>query len=119
VALMTEPVLADAAFERLRRIGGATLLRQMIELFLEYGPDRTDALVDGVMAGDAAQVERAAHTLKSTAGNLGAVRLQHAAQAVETAAAQGEVAGELTERLLAEYEESTTALRRVLEELGT
>lgn len=115
---MHAPILNDSAIDRLTRIGGDDLVRQMIELFLEHGPGRMAALIDGYEAGDAARVERAAHTLKSTAGNLGAGRLQATAETVEALAAEGSIDGELVARLQREYEESVAALRQKLRELS-
>jgi HPt (histidine-containing phosphotransfer) domain-containing protein len=117
---MTEPpVLEPAAVERLLRLGGADLVRQMIELYLRHGPERIAALAAGVAAGDAGQVERAAHTLKSTAGNLGAHRLQHTADALEAMAADGVVDEQMAARLSVEYDDSAAALRQLLEEYGS
>lgn len=115
---MHAPILNDSAIDRLARLGGDDLVRQMIELFLEHGPGRMAALVDGSGAGDAVRVERAAHTLKSTAGNLGAGRLQATAETVEALAADGSIDGELVARLQREYDESVVALRHRLGELN-
>lgn len=113
------PVLEPAAIDRLLRLGGADLVRRLVELYLEQGPDRLQALADGVAQSDAALVERAAHTLKSTAGNVGATRLQQSAQAAEALAGEGVIDGGLAERIRSEFEESAAALRRALGELAT
>lgn len=110
------PVLDPAALDRLRRIGGGTLLAQMVELYLANGPDRVRTLQDGAATGDVERVERAAHTMKSSAGNLGAIRLQRTAEALESSAGAGTVDAQLVARLVREYEESAAALREVLEE---
>jgi HPt (histidine-containing phosphotransfer) domain-containing protein len=116
---MSDETLDRSALLRLERLGGAKLLRQMIGLYLEHGPGRVQAIADGVADRDAAAIERAAHTLKSSAGNLGALRLQHAAEALEAVAASGMVDEQLAQRVQAEYAESEAALRNTLEELGT
>ncbi|MBR9990172.1 MAG: Hpt domain-containing protein [Gemmatimonadetes bacterium] len=87
----------------------------MAELYLEHGPLRIRALREGAAAGDADQIERAAHTLKSSAGNLGAVRLQRLAEGLEAAAAAGVIDRDAIERTVHEYEESAAALRSMLE----
>jgi HPt (histidine-containing phosphotransfer) domain-containing protein len=117
VAVTGDPGIEQAALDRLVRLGGSKLLRQMIELYLTHGPERLRTVEEGVSAGDAAMIERAAHTLKSSAGNLGAVRLQHTADALEALAAQGVVDVHVAERLRAEFEESAVLLRQALEEL--
>lgn len=113
---MTVETLDIAALDRLRRLGGENLLRQMIELYLTNGPDRIRSLTEGAAARDAAQVERAAHTLKSSAGNLGAARLQTIAEAVESEAAAGRIDEVQVAQLVRDYEASVDALRRALEE---
>lgn len=110
------PVLDEAALERLRRIGGADLVRRMIELYLTNVAERIGMVMKGAAEGDASQVELAAHTMKSSAGNLGAVRLQHTAEALETIAASGAIDEQLVARLVREHEESAAALRRALED---
>jgi two-component system, sensor histidine kinase and response regulator len=114
-----QPVLEQTALDRLVRLGGATLLREMVELYLAHGPERLHALDEGVAAGDPARVERAAHMLRSSAGNLGAVRLQHTADALEALSARGLLDRQMVKRLRREYEESAALLRAALEELGS
>lgn len=109
--------LDPVAVERLRRIGGSTLARQMIELFLELGPGRIAELAGGVAAADAGRVERAAHSLKSTGANLGAVRVQELAAALEEQAGRGEIDAALAEGLVPAWEQSAVALRSILEDL--
>jgi HPt (histidine-containing phosphotransfer) domain-containing protein len=116
VAVTEDPVLDPAAQERLRRLGGPRLLRQMAGLYLEHGPDRVRALREGAASDDAGQVERSAHTLKSSAGNLGALRVQRAAEVLEASAVAGVVDDAAVERLVDEYDRSAAALRSMLED---
>jgi HPt (histidine-containing phosphotransfer) domain-containing protein len=83
-------VLDEAALERLKSLGGTELLAQMIDLFLEHGAERMQAALAGERGGDRGAIELAAHSLKSTAGNLGAQALQRSAEAVELGAARAE-----------------------------
>lgn len=87
----TTRVLDPAALERLMRIGGQEFLVEMIELFLEHAPQRLAAARAAFDAGDITAVYRAAHSLKSTAGNLGARALQSVAERAEARAAAEEV----------------------------
>jgi HPt (histidine-containing phosphotransfer) domain-containing protein len=115
---MSEPPTLDpAALARLKQLGGLDLARKMLELYLSLAPDRQRAAVQALQAADANGVERAAHTLKSAAGNVGAVRLQRTAGELESLAAAGSVDQTLGERMVQEYEASIEALRHVLEEL--
>ncbi|HSJ31313.1 MAG TPA: Hpt domain-containing protein [Longimicrobiales bacterium] len=114
---MTEPPVVDpAAVERLRRLGGANLVRQMLELYLAQGPQRIRSLLDGAATEEADRVERSAHTMKSSAGNVGALRLQLTAEGLEAAAGAGIIDHVMVERLVRQYEESAAVLRGVLEE---
>jgi len=99
-------VLDPAAVERLRRLGGDEFLVEMIDLFLDNGPKRMAAVRDGLAAGEARAVQRAAHSLKSTAGNLGGRAVQQTAQEIETLAAEGDVAplGELVAELATRFD---------------
>lgn len=114
--MTSEPPLRLEAIERLRRMGGAQLVRRLIEMFLANGPDRIRILLEAVAAGDAAGVERSAHTMKSSAGNVGAVRLQEAAEQLESAASAGRIDRAVVTRLVREHEASVAALRTLLEE---
>jgi HPt (histidine-containing phosphotransfer) domain-containing protein len=70
------PASDSSALDRLRRFGGGKLLGEMIALFLMAAPERVGAARAGYGRGDATEVERALHSLKSSAGQLGALRLQ-------------------------------------------
>jgi two-component system sensor histidine kinase/response regulator len=78
-----------AALEMLRRVGNGTLLGRMIDLFLETVPGRIASARTGAQAGDARAVEFAAHSIKSSAGQLGGTGLQRTAAAVERDAVGG------------------------------
>ena len=112
------PVLDRAAIARLDRLGGTDFVRQMVELYLQHGPERMRALEQGVRDGDAAQVERAAHSLKSSAGNFGAVRLELAALFLESRSFEGTADAAAAERVREEYAAAEIALRALLQELG-
>jgi HPt (histidine-containing phosphotransfer) domain-containing protein len=85
-------VLEQAALDRLLRIGGQGFLVEMITLFLEHAPARVAAAREGLAGGDLQVVYRSAHSLKSTAGNLGARALQAAAEQLESRAAAKDMA---------------------------
>jgi two-component system sensor histidine kinase/response regulator len=56
--------------------GEPEILSELIELFLDDVPRHLAALREAVQAGDARSVERIAHTLKGSCGNMGAVRME-------------------------------------------
>jgi HPt (histidine-containing phosphotransfer) domain-containing protein len=115
--MIDENILSRAALERLERLGGNDFLRQMIGLFLQHGPERIRELDEGLHINDAAQVERAAHSLKSSAGNLGVTRLQEAAQSLELLGAAGTIDVAAAELVRNEYTAGEAALRVLLQRM--
>lgn len=73
----------SSALHRLRQLGGDHFLAEMIDLFLEYVPQRIEAALEAERSGDYPAVARAGHALQSTAGNLGVISLQSLAVAIE------------------------------------
>lgn len=82
------PVLDLEAFRHLRDIGGdASVLEQRIlRVFVERTPAQLDGLEEALAQGDTPSIARIAHTLKSTAGSLGGLRMQAACATLEEAA---------------------------------
>jgi HPt (histidine-containing phosphotransfer) domain-containing protein len=106
--------LDPVAFERLQRLGGTKLLREMIDLFLAHAPGKVEAALQAGANGDVVGVNRAAHSLKSSAANLGAhVVRDHAAELERVAA--GEVAGDIP-RLLDALRDAFARARARLED---
>lgn len=109
------PVLDRGALARLVEWGGEGLRAKMIDLFLEHAPTRLAEIREGFGEGNAERVERGAHSLKSSAGNVGATQLQEICQEMEARASDGELAG--LDGLLPELEracsEALEALRAV------
>lgn len=83
----------DAALERLREWGGPSLMVQMLRLFIDSSEQRMGEIEEGFSAGDLTVVERGAHSLKSSAGNVGAVVVNDLAARIEEAALAGDDAG--------------------------
>jgi two-component system sensor histidine kinase/response regulator len=92
--------LDPVAFERLKRLGGVKLLREMIDLFLGHAPARVEAALAAGACGDVTGVNRAAHSLKSSAANLGARVVREHAEQLERVAA-GEISGDIPQLLTA------------------
>ena len=90
---MNDPQIIDAAAQaRLQEWGGAKLLTQMIRLFLENAPIRVEQTRKGVADGDVREAERGVHSLKSSAANVGAMRVSRVAAQMEELASRGELA---------------------------
>jgi HPt (histidine-containing phosphotransfer) domain-containing protein len=87
------PATDASALDRLRRFGGGKLLGEMIALFLVAAPERVGVARTGHERGDAPAVELALHSLKSSAGQLGAMRLQQLSERGERLAKVGMLDG--------------------------
>lgn len=81
-----------AAIARLRGFGGDNLVARMVEIFASTAPGRLDAAHHAASAGDCAGVRAALHSLKSSAGQLGATLLEQACQEGEAEAVRGNAA---------------------------
>ncbi len=85
---MGQPECIDGrALDRLRRQGGPVLVREIVKIFLEDAPIRLRDGRAGVAARKLDATRRAAHSLKSTAGALGAVELKSLSEQIEELAA--------------------------------
>jgi HPt (histidine-containing phosphotransfer) domain-containing protein len=112
-------VLDQAVLEELLSYaddGDPELLLDLIQMFLDDSPSKVAAVEQGLATGDFEKAERAAHSLKGSAGTLGARLVQDVCELlqVSTRRQQLETSRELAPRLAAEYELADAALRGVL-----
>jgi HPt (histidine-containing phosphotransfer) domain-containing protein len=84
-----QPVVDRRFLERLHRLGGSALVGQMLTLFREHAPQRVAAVREAVAAQDWPAAGRAAHTMVSTAGSVGALALMQRSRDLEEAVATG------------------------------
>jgi HPt (histidine-containing phosphotransfer) domain-containing protein len=108
-----ESGLEPETVERLRALGGDDLVERLIGLLLEQAPQHVAAVAEAARQGDAGAARQAAHTLRSTAGAVGATALLAAAEHVETlamAAAEPEALAAAAAALESEW----NGLRRAL-----
>lgn len=106
--------LDPAAMERLQRLGGDAFVGKMIELFMDYVGGKVVAARQAQVAGNLGGVQEAAHPIKSSAGNVGACRVQELAQQIEQLAKQGQ--GEALPALIGELETAFDAVKAELTE---
>jgi HPt (histidine-containing phosphotransfer) domain-containing protein len=116
-------VLDAVALTRLERIGGPMLARQMAELFLEHGPERIAHAQAAFDAASYQEVADVAHTLKSSAGNVGAQRLVEVTSALDDLirgndTVQSAAVRSLIAALRDEYDVAAAALRDALPEIA-
>jgi HPt (histidine-containing phosphotransfer) domain-containing protein len=110
---MTESQIIDLqALERLKEWGGDKLAGQMVRLFLKNTGSRMDQIRTGVSAGDLEEAERGAHSLKSSAANIGAELLRTVATRMESAALDSNIDHART--LMPELENAYTAAMKEL-----
>lgn len=111
---MTDPEVIDPqAIARLREWGGDKLVGQMIKLFLANSPARMQQIRTGVDGDDAKEAERGAHSLKSSAANLGGEEVRRIALEMESAAGRGDLAE--VKSLIPALEEAYGRARAALE----
>ncbi len=108
--IKTESVVVDWDMAKtLERLDGdATLLREVIEIFLNQAPKHLSALRLAVEQGTAETVESVAHSLKGELGYLGQMEISNKAQEIE---ALGRSHGiDRAASLLPQFEAEITAL---------
>ena len=107
----TDP-LDQSVLEGLRELGDSDLLTELVNLFVEEVPPHLEALRQVVESGDAPSVERIAHTLKGSCGNMGATRMASLCAKLQDAGASEDLSSssELLKRLEAEFERVRSVL---------
>jgi HPt (histidine-containing phosphotransfer) domain-containing protein len=117
--MANDPLIDEAAIERLRQWGGAELVRQMVRLYLENVTVRLDQIETGLAGSDGiGQAAQGAHSLKSSAANVGASRVRELAAELEAAARGGDaaLASDLFESLKPALSEAAAELSNLVEE---
>jgi PAS domain S-box-containing protein len=110
-------VLHPPALERLMQTIGDDrgLLAALIDTFLDDVPRLVDGARQGLQQGQADEVRRAAHTLKSNGATFGAIRFSELSRELEARARSGtlEETADLLARIEGEYESVKIALEAV------
>ncbi|MBL9210388.1 MAG: Hpt domain-containing protein [Opitutaceae bacterium] len=117
---MADPSVIDPqAIENLRALNPGDndeFLREIIGIFLEDTPQRLDELEQSRAAGDVTRFARAAHSIKGSSSNLGAIALRAAAEKLEHQARSEGLDGITPHAtaVRAEYERAAAALQALL-----
>ena len=106
-------VLDPEVLANLRDLGDAELLEELAGMFFDDAASRLGELRGAVEAGDAAGVERVAHTLKGSSGNMGAARMSAICAELQDVGASGDLGR--APGLLGELEEEYGRVRPALE----
>ena len=81
-----DPVIDSESIENLRALNpgdGDEFLREIIAIYLEDTPQRIAELEQSLAAGDVARFTRAAHSVKGSSANLGAMAVRRVAEQLE------------------------------------
>jgi len=109
-----DAVIERQALDELRDLGGddPAFLRDLVQMFFEQAPRHIEVARVALGVGDLEAAGKAAHTLKSSSGYLGARRLAALCKHLEMRARAGDTAevGRTIEALTAEYDAVRHAL---------
>jgi PAS domain S-box-containing protein len=112
--IVSHQVLDPAGLEMLLEVvgGESALLAELVDSFLEEVPPLLANLRQALERGDAAELRRAAHTIKSSSNDFGATTLAELCQELENMGKIGTLDGadELVARVEGEYEQVRVAL---------
>jgi histidine phosphotransfer protein HptB len=105
-------VMDPLALARLHAHGGAGLVTHMVELVLATAEERIRAVRLGLQTGDAQAIARAAHSLKTSCGIVGAQTVAELSAALEQGAASRDE--QAIPPLVADLERAYHATREIL-----
>jgi HPt (histidine-containing phosphotransfer) domain-containing protein len=110
--------LDPAVVERLRQLtppGEPDVLQEILTVFLAEVPRRIDRLKTAWAGQDAHEVQRAAHSLKGSSGNIGADAMSELCRTIDERARTGDLRlAALIDALDAEYARVERAIRDLL-----
>jgi HPt (histidine-containing phosphotransfer) domain-containing protein len=109
--MASPPVIDPVTIENLRALSpedNGEFLREIIGIFLADTPLRFTELEESLAAGDTPKFTRAAHSIKGSAANLGALALGESAHTLETQSKQKPL-GELSALVAAVRDEYAKA----------
>ena len=114
--------LDRAAFDKIRALSPESadkLVRQVVEAFLKAARREWQRVDEGLAASDWAALGKAAHALKSSSFNVGALAFAETCRACEEQCRAGSVAAfpAPVEAMRAEWQRAEAALRQILAEL--
>lgn len=111
------PEDAKPALEMLRGVGGDEMLAMMMQTFIQFADERMVKMAEESRDGHIAEVAGIAHSLKSSARQLGALAMGEACAATEAAAKAGDAAA--AKRGVADVEREYALAKSWMAELAT
>ena len=116
---MPDPLTIDPqAIENLRALTPGdddAFLREIVGIFLEDTPKRIAELEQSLSENDPLRFTRAAHSVKGSSSNLGAMALRAVAERLEQQSKQSGLAGlePMLAELKSEFDRAAAALRQI------
>jgi CheY-like chemotaxis protein/HPt (histidine-containing phosphotransfer) domain-containing protein/anti-sigma regulatory factor (Ser/Thr protein kinase) len=106
---------ALAAITALDQPGRPSVLQKVVALYLQQSPGLVDQLRSAVDGNDSAALRAAAHSLKSSSANLGALGFSEKCRTLEAKAREGDWSGapELVAEIAASHPDVAGALKRL------
>jgi two-component system sensor histidine kinase/response regulator len=116
---MALQVLDPDVIETLRQLtppGEPDVLAEVLQMFLDEVPPRIDRVRNAYASGNIQEVHRSAHSLKGSAGNVGAHALHAVCKQLDELGRSGDLAaaGPLVDALGTEFAKVEAEIRRVL-----
>lgn len=107
-----------SALQRLERMGGNKLLLELIEMFLEHVPKKLDDARNALDQSDLPLVADTMHSLKSSAGMIGATGFYRLTERAELKAREGDQVelSRLLPEMFAEFDQTKQILERERQE---
>lgn len=104
----------SAAVARLEKIGGRKLVREMLDIVLDFIPKKLEAAREGERAGNLEAIQHAVHPIRSSAAHAGARAVLELATRIEQLAMnkQGEQISVLLRELEAAYDQVRPKIER-------
>jgi HPt (histidine-containing phosphotransfer) domain-containing protein len=95
-------------------------IAELLEMALATGAKHCAALADGLARGDSEVVRKAAHSIKGSAGNIGALSVMHLASELQERARAGSLAGarELVDAIAVGYAAVAREVRAYRDRVG-
>lgn len=109
----THPLVDRSALDPIMGATGVEVMRRIVDAFWDAADDMMAAIETAVNSGDAVAIQKAAHTMKGAASNIGAGRAAKVAASMETAGP--ERAPGLLAELRVTMDETRPALNDVLD----
>ena len=117
--MSSDASLDPDVIDKLRQLtppGEPDVLNQVLQLFLTEVPRRVERLRNALASGDIEEVARCAHSLKGSAGNIGARALHELCSRMDAQARENDLAGagSLVDSVTAEFGKVESEIHRLI-----